>query len=125
MAKQQKTVELIPQPENLNPQTPADFTARGWIYYSQKKFDLAIADYRSALENDPENADIYYALGLALKASGATADALDAFNKVDEHLSKIEDRQKATIVSRLAHGQINQIKTGDWNLEKEVWQKTH
>lgn len=123
MAKKVKVEEAAPQPEKLNPQTPAEFTARGWIYYSQKKYAQAISDYRMALESEPENADIYYALGLALKASGATAEALDAFHKIDAVLSKIEDRQKATIVSRLAHGQINQIKTGDWNLEKEVWQK--
>lgn len=124
MAKKSKAVETIPQPENINPQTPSEYTARGWVYFSQKKYNQAVADYKTALVNEPENPDIFYAMGLALKASGATAEALEAFSKVDQYLPKIEDRQKATIVSRLTHGQINQIKTGDWNLEKEVWQKS-
>jgi tetratricopeptide (TPR) repeat protein len=124
MAKKIKAMETILQPENMNPQTPSDYTARGWVFYSQKKYDQAVADYKTALENEPENPDIFYALGLALKASGANAEALEAFSKVDQYLANIEDRQKATIVSRLAHGQVNQIKTGDWNLEKEVWQKS-
>ncbi len=118
-----QTVEVVPDPEKMNPQTMEDFLERGWLYYSIKKFELAEADINIVLKNEPGNIDGWYALGLTLKAMGDGQRAAEAFSRIDSMIGEIEDHQKAMIISRLAHGQINQIKTGNWNLEKEVWKR--
>ncbi len=124
MAKPPKqSVDNVPNPDSMNPQSTDDFLERGWLYYSHKKYELAEADFNLVLQKEPFNADAWYALGLTLKGLGDTQKALDAFAKIDGVITQIEDHQRATIISRLAHGQINQIKTGNWNLEKEVWKR--
>ena len=69
----------------------------------------------------PDNPDIYYALGLNYKASGNNIKALESFNNAIKVLDRLEDHVRARMLLRLIHGQINQIKDGDWNLEKEIW----
>ncbi len=119
-----KPVDNIPpEPDKMNPQTDDEYLERGWLYYSREKFELAEADIDIVLQREPGNIDAWYALGLTLKAMGNAQGAVDAFSRIDAAIGQIDDHQKATIISRLAHGQINQIKTGDWNLEKEVWKK--
>jgi tetratricopeptide (TPR) repeat protein len=125
LAKQaQPTVSLV-DPTTLPAQTAGEFLARGWLFYARQKFDLAIADFKNAVEKDPKDPDTWYALGLALKGAGSVQQALDTFSKMDPLIADMQDHQRATIISRLVHGQINQIKTGNWNLEKEVWEKAH
>ena len=97
----------------MNPQTNDEFLERGWLYYSHKKYELAEADFNLVLQKEPASVDAWYALGLTLKVMGEAQKALDAFAKIDAVIGGIDDHQRATIISRLAHGQINQIKTGD------------
>ncbi len=124
MAKSPKQlVETIPDPDKMNPQTDEDFLERGWLYYSKKKFELAESDINKVLQNEPANVDGWYVLGLTMKAMGQNQKAIEAFSKIDSIVAEIDDHQRATIISRLAHGQINQITTGNWDLEKEVWKK--
>ncbi len=110
-------------PDLMEPKNPDDFMERGWLYYSQKKYDQAVADFNRVLQDMPYDVDTWYTLGLTFKALGDTQKAVDAFNKIDAIIGGIDDPQRAMIVTRLAHGQVNQIKTGNWNLEKEVWQR--
>ncbi len=124
MAKTPKRlVESVPNPDTMNPQSTDDFLERGWEYYSGKKYELAETDFNLVLQKEPSNVDAWYALGLTLKAMGNLPKALDAFGKIDGVIRQIDDHQRATIITRLAHGQINQIKTGNWDLEKEVWKR--
>lgn len=124
MAKPPKRpVEIVPNPNTMNPQSTDDFLERGWLYYSGKKYELAETDFNLVLQKEPANVDAWYALGLTLKAMGDLTKALDAFSKIDGVIRQIDDHQRATIITRLAHGQINQIKTGNWDLEKEVWKR--
>lgn len=113
----------MPDPEKMDPQTMEDFLERGWLYYSLKKFDPAEADFDRVIQQEPANVEGWYGLGLTLKAMGKAQKAIEAFSRVTAEISGIDDRQRATIITRLAHGQINQIRTGNWNLEKEVWRK--
>jgi len=124
MAKTPKQpVDSVPNPDTMKPLTTDDFLERGWLYYSHKKYELAETDFNLVLQKEPANVDAWYALGLTLKLMGDSQKAVDAFKKIDNVIAEIDDHQRATIISRLAHGQINQIKTGDWNLEKEVWKR--
>jgi tetratricopeptide (TPR) repeat protein len=112
----------IPTPEQLNPQTAAEFAARGWLFLSKQQYAEARADLESALALESD-VDYYYALGLILRAAGKNVEALAAFEKAISLVPGITDPQRATMLNRLTLGQINMIKTGDWNLEKEVWKR--
>ncbi len=118
-----QAVEAVPDPEKMNPQSMEEYLERGWLFYSLKKYELADSDFNLVLRNEPGNIDGWYALGLTLKAMGDAQRAAEAFSRIDSLIGGIDDHQKATIITRLAHGQINQIKTGNWNLEKEVWKR--
>ena len=121
MAKPPAAEIINLDPSLMGAETPAEYAKRGWAYFSTKKFDLSAEDFRKALSSDAGDVDSWYGLGLALKGSGTTSKALEAFEKILESIGSIEDRQRASVLSRLVKGQINMMKTGDWNLEKEVW----
>ena len=105
----------------MNPKSPEEYLERGWLYYSRQKFDKAESDIRQVLQADPADIEAWYALGLTLKAQGNTDKAIEAFAKVDQSTAYLDDRQRAMIILRLAHGQVNLIRTGNWNLENEIW----
>ena len=121
MTKPKLSEISVPDPAAMKVETAADYLQRGWLYYSHQKFDLAIADFQYVLKTDPDNVDTLYGLGLTQKASGASPQALATFGQVLKLVPKISDHQKESVLARLVKGHINQIKTGDWNLEKEVW----
>jgi tetratricopeptide (TPR) repeat protein len=121
MAKPKSSEFSVPDPAAMKVETAADYMERGWLYYSHKKFDLAITDFLYVLKTDPDNVDTLYGLGLTQKASGASPQALATFEQVLKLVPNISEHQKASVLSRLVKGHINQIKTGNWNLEKEVW----
>ena len=123
MPKTNEAVAVVLDPATLKVETSADYTKRGWMYFSRKQYDLATEDFRHVLTSEASNIDTWYALGLSLKVSGAPSKAVEAFEKVLGLLDQLEDKQRANILMRLTHGQINQMKTGDWNLEKEVWKR--
>lgn len=110
-----------PNPSTMKAETVDDYAKRGWAFFSIQQFDLSASDFNHVVAEEPENIDSWYGLGLALKGSGTTSQATDAFEKVLQLIHLVEDHQRANILGRLAKGQINQIKTGDWNLEKEIW----
>ena len=57
IAKINKTIAADPTNSNL-------YAVRGSLYDTQKKTDLAVADYRKAVELDPKNFDAQYNLGV-------------------------------------------------------------
>ncbi len=114
-------VHEVPDPASLTPQTPADFSRRGWLYYGRKEFARAEADFVTALEQEPDNPEFLYALGLTLKAAGSLDKALQKFEYALQMVNTVSDPVRAQVLHRLILGHINQIKTGDWNLEKEIW----
>jgi len=123
MPKSKVAEVVVLDPATMQVETSDDYTKRGWMYFSKKQFDLATEDFRHVLASETNNIDTWYALGLSLKSSGAHSKAVEAFEKVLGLVDQLEDKQRANILTRLSHGQINQMKTGDWNLEKEVWKR--
>jgi tetratricopeptide (TPR) repeat protein len=124
LAKPRIVETAISDPATMNAKTAVDYARRGWLFYSNQKYEKAVDDFRHVLEEERNEIDTWYGLGLSLKAAGASIDAVDAFGKVLELIGSLDDKQRANILGRLAKGQINQIKTGDWNLEKEVWKRS-
>lgn len=100
------------------PQTGEDYVERGWRHYSKKEFYRAEADFRKALDMNADTIDTLYALGMTLQASGRPPEAVQTFEKVIELLKDAPptDNARALMLTRLSHGHINRMKTGDWNL---------
>lgn len=115
--KQQQTAESIV------PVTPGDFRARAWLYFYAKQPEKAEADFQAALQAEPGDLDTLFGLGLALKGQGRFDEAVRTYQEVLEKSVQLDDRVRATMVKRLAQGHINEIKLGDWNLEKEIWKR--
>lgn len=114
--------ETPPNPDEINPQNGSDYARRGWLYFSQQKLQQAQSDLEKAVELD-NDIDSLYALGLVYRSQGLDEKALECFNQILTRLSEITDQQRATMVRRLTLGQVNRIKMGDWNLEKELWKR--
>jgi hypothetical protein len=70
--------------------------------------------------------DANYALGLIMKSEGNTQDAVEQFEKTMDLImqGKIEGHSKSEMMRRLTLAHINELKTGDWNLEKEIWHQS-
>src|SRR5690242_20098317 len=60
-------------------QTAASYSKEATEFARQKSWDQAIADYRKALELEPNDPLTHYNLGLALKYKGEARDAADEF----------------------------------------------
>ncbi len=123
--KLQNNSASVPDPNTLTPQSTEEFLERGWLFYSHQKFEQAVADFQKVLEREPANIEAWYSLGLVLRVMGKGSQAIDAFTRVDQAIGEIEDRQKAMIIQRLTHGQLNLIRTGNWNMENEIWKSKH
>ena len=68
----------------IDPVSPSMTSALGQIYYYQKKYDLAIAQYEKSLELDREFARTKVYLGLALLEVGQDERALSLFSEIDK-----------------------------------------
>lgn len=102
------------------PQNEEEYVQSGWNHYTKKEYYRAEADFKKALEISPDNVDTLYALGMALQASGRQPEAIQTFEKVIKMLEDPGDENfvRAHMLTRLALGHINRIKTGDWKLER-------
>ena len=103
-----------------NPGSAEAHANLGWGYYGQKQYAEAIKEFQEALSLDANWLDAHYGLGLAHKGAGLKAEALAAFEKVAALAPGLPDVVRAQMLRRLAHGHINAIKTGDWDLDKEL-----
>ena len=106
------------------PTDTASYIRRGYAFYESSKFDEAAQDFRKAFDLDSTSVDAVYGLGMSLKAAGKTDDAVTAFKSAIALIDKgvVADKSRARILRRLALGHVNQITSGDWNLEAEIWQ---
>jgi len=99
------------------------FMQRGWAYHARENQDQAESDFRRALSYSPESVDANYALGLVMKSQGDKEGAVDLFNKAMELIKqgKIDGHSQSEMMRRLTLGHINELTTGDWNLEDQIW----
>ena len=120
-------VKSVPiDPTKMGKPTTADeFQHRGLAYYARKQFEAAEDDLKQSVLLDKSNLDSFYGLGMVLKAVNRKDEAVEAYNQV---LKLIVDqpnssKTKNDMLRRLALGHINMMTLGDWNLEKEIWQR--
>lgn len=103
-----------------------DYLREGWaLHGSRKNEDMAEEYFRQAASANPKSIDAYYGLGLVLKAQDRRQEATQVFQKVVDLLDAnvVEDRVRAGMLRRLTLGHINQMRSGDWGLEKEIWKR--
>lgn len=105
--------------------TAEEYFNRGTAYYARKKFDLAEKDLQTSIAMNGEMVDAYYVLGMVLKAAARGQEAVQAFETVLDLLGKglVKNSNRVAMLRRLSKGHINEIQTGDWDLEKEIWQR--
>jgi len=84
IAKINKTIAGDPTNSNL-------YAVRGSLYDQQKKTDLAVADYRKAIELDPKNFDAQYNLGVY--NYNKAADSYTKASKMDLKSYQISGRK--------------------------------
>ncbi len=103
-----------------NPRSAEAHCNLGWGHYGQKQFAEAIREFQEALILDANWLDAHYGLALAHKGAGAKLEAVAAFEKVAALAPQMEDKVRGGMLLRLAHGQVNQLNKGDWDLDKEL-----
>lgn len=114
------------EPEDMPPPVDfEDYLRRAWAYHSRGKNREAEQDLQEALYIQPDSVDAQYVLGLVRKAEAHDQEAVACFERCVALIDagKIEDRTRSRMLRRLAQGHINEITTGDWNLEKEIWKR--
>jgi non-specific serine/threonine protein kinase len=61
----------------LQPNLPEAHVARGWVFYANKQYDLAVTEARQAIAQKPDCEGVYYQLGRALFAAGRYQEIAD------------------------------------------------
>ena len=100
-----------------NPNSSEAHCNLGMGFYGDKRYEEAIKEFQAALKLDRNSIDAHYGLGLALKASDEKKDAIAAFEKASALAAKLDDFVRGTMLTRLAEGHINDLKTGEWGKE--------
>jgi len=105
------------------PKSADEYQRRGMAYYARKQYDAGEADLKKAISLDANHIDSFYSLGMVLKAQNRKDEAVEAFTQAINLITASPDAAKANkdMLRRLALGHINELKQGDWNLEKEIW----
>ena len=120
----EKEEQKVYDPQGSSEPTDYDgFMRRGWYYHSRGNHSQAESDFRRALSFSQDSVDAHFALGLVLKTQGKKEDAVEAFNESMGLIEqgKIEDKAKKEMLRRLTLGHINELTSGDWNLEDQIW----
>jgi Tfp pilus assembly protein PilF len=120
-----ETSEIEPG-EIKEPNDHDSFMQRGWSYHARGEEDKAESDFRRAVSFSPESVDANYAMGLIMKSQGKTQEAVELFEKTMELIlqGKIEAHSKSEMMRRLTLAHINELTTGDWNLEGQIWHQS-
>jgi len=110
----------LPQPASVE-----EFLVRGMSFYARKDYVKAAEDFNKAIQMEPSNKDAYYGLGMVYKAATKKEEAVQAFQQVIAILAAnpTEAHDRREMLRRLALGHINELNSGDWNLEKEIWKR--
>jgi tetratricopeptide (TPR) repeat protein len=120
-------VKSVPvDPTSMGEPTTADeFQKRGMAFYARKQFQAAENDLKKAISLDSKHTDSYYSLGMVLKAVDRKDEAIEVFKQVLDLISTSPEAHtaKTDMLRRLALGHINEMAHGDWDLEKEIWQR--
>lgn len=110
--------------EQKVPSSVVELISKAWEMKAGGKFDDAEANFRKAISLDPTSVEAHYGLSLTLKSQDRRQESIAGFEKVLELIEQgVEDRVRGEMLRRLTLGHINQLRNGDWALEKEIWKR--
>lgn len=78
------TLAWLDKAEAANPSDPFTYNMKGIIYRARENYEAAMEQYEKGLAIEPENAGIYFNLGVAHYKSGAPEKAVEHFRKAKE-----------------------------------------
>jgi tetratricopeptide (TPR) repeat protein len=110
--------------EIKKPQNVEDYIDQGWSLHAKEKDDTAAEEsFRRAISLNTDSIDAYYGLGLVLKAQSRIQESMDTFKKVIGLIetNPTEEQARGEMMRRLSMAHINQMESGDWGLEGEIW----
>jgi thioredoxin-like negative regulator of GroEL len=116
----------VDNPKNITKnESVDDLIAKGWSFHASAAEEDAEEYFRAACDKDARSIEALYGLALVLKSQGRRKEAVKTFKQLIGllELQVLSDKVRSTMLRRLAKGHINEIETGDWNLEEEIWQK--
>jgi len=100
------------------------YVRQGWERHAAGDEAAAEESFRQALALEPSALEAYYGLAMVAKRQQRAEEAVGHFQKVLELIqTNIQNPDRAEMLRRLAIGHINNIRTGDWGLEAELWQR--
>lgn len=126
MHEERRRLEDAPPLEDLAKlaqEKPDDIEAQrqyGWALYAETRFQEAVEVLKAAAEKDPHNPETQYALGLASKQAGENELAKKAFRATLDNIGKLESKTRATMMGRLAQGNLNYLTEGRWKIPERV-----
>jgi tetratricopeptide (TPR) repeat protein len=106
----------IPDPTEMEANTAEALFNRGMLFYSSQKYERAIADFKQALNLEPEQIDPHYGLGLVYRMLGQSENAIASFSKVLELLEEgrmDETVERKMMLMRISKAHINSLKKGE------------
>jgi len=83
LGRKKEALDQLDEAVALEPDNPYRYSSRAWIRAALKDVDGAIADYRKALEIDPEDAITLNNLGLLEEQYGMRKAAQERFKRAD------------------------------------------
>jgi tetratricopeptide (TPR) repeat protein len=106
-----------------NPQDAEAALRVGWAMYAAGEHAEAEEWFALTATLAPADVEGVYGLGMTRRARGKTQAAIEAFEKAVRLAERISDRTRGQLIQRLAKGHVNYLRSGDWNLEREVWRR--
>jgi len=79
-----ETIEYLDKAKDANPSDIYSYNLKGIIYRMQDNNEAAIREYQSAIKIEPDNAEIYFNLGVAHYKSGHEKQSEEFFEKARE-----------------------------------------
>lgn len=91
LGRKKEALEQLDAAVELEPDNPYRYASRAWIRAALKDVDGAIADYRKALEIDPDDAITLNNLGLLEEQYGMRKAAQEKFKRADTLMGILKD----------------------------------
>ena len=88
-------LDLAQRAKQNSANTPAILDTLGWVYFKKELYDMAIAEFKGAIEKDPENPMFHYHLGLGYNKKWDYANARTALERALEIDKDFKESQKA------------------------------
>lgn len=97
-----------------NPDDVAAQRQYAWALYAAMRYDEAVELLKKMAERMPTDPETQYALGLSSREAGDVETARNAFQAALDHVDSLESDARATMMRRLAQGNLNFLSKGSW-----------